>query len=337
MITRTVSGRTFTYSYCIGRGAAAGAGFWQPMHLALLPSDITYVLNSNVDFQPSTRVTKLTRGQEHQEHILDFGSFGSKDGQFIRPTSLAVGRDGNVYVADEWLTRISIFDKDGVYLGKWGARGSGDGELDRPWGLAFDRDDNLLVVDSDNSRVQRLTKEGDFLDRWGAEGASEGQFRMPWGITLDREGDIYVADWGNGRVQKLTPDGRHLMTFGGPGSGPGELKRPSGVAVDDEGDVYVTDWISHRVHAYGPDGSYITTFVGDARQISQWGQRTLEASPDLVKARNRVKSFEPEWRFWYPTAVAVDGEQRIVIVDQQRHRLQVYVKEKDYVEPQFNL
>ena len=53
------------------------------------------------------------------------------------PTSIAVDSKDNVYVADEWLNRITIFNKDGEFVSKWGKAGSGDGELDRPAGIAI--------------------------------------------------------------------------------------------------------------------------------------------------------------------------------------------------------
>ncbi len=339
MLTRTVFGRTYTYSHCIGRGANGGTGFRIPVDVGLAPNGVAYVLNRGAEYVPSARVTKCTLGDDagQEELIHEFGSDGSEDGQFMRVTSLALDENENVYVADEWLNRISIFDKDGNFLDKWGTQGSGDGELDRPWGITFDGDGNLWVVDSGNNRVQTFTKDGKFLSEWGRGGSGDGEFNMPWGITLDAKGDVYVADWYNSRVQKFTPDGKHLMTFGAPGSGDGELRRPTGVAVDDEGDVYAVDWGTNKVHVYGPDGSYLTTFIGDAQRLPTWGEMSIDANPDMLKARKRVKSLEPEWRFYYPVSVEIDDQRRIVIVDQQRNRLHIYIKEKDYVEPQFNL
>ena len=339
MLTRTVYGRTYTYSHCIGRGTNGGEGFRYPMDLAHAGNGVVYVLSGPSEYMNSTRVTKCTLGNDmgEEEFITEFGTPGTGDGEFSGVTSIAVDRGGNVYVSDEVLNRISIFDKEGTFLSKWGVQGSGDGEIERPWGLAFDADENLWVVDSGNSRVQTFTKDGKFLGKFGGAGSREGEFNMPWGITLDGNGDVYVADWRNSRVQKLSPDGKHLRTFGAPGSGQGQLRRPSGVAVDDEGDVYVVDWGENVVQAYTADGDYLTTFEGDAQQLPKWGTLSIVANPDMGRARKRVKSLESEWRFFHPSGVDIDEQRRIVVCEVQRSRLQVYIKEKDYVDPQFNL
>src|SRR5207253_10506395 len=36
----------------------------------------------------------------------------ARDGAFFWPTSVALDSQGNAYVADEWLNRISVFTKD---------------------------------------------------------------------------------------------------------------------------------------------------------------------------------------------------------------------------------
>ena len=200
--------------------------------------------------------------------------------------------------------------------------------------MVFDEDDNLYIVDSLNNRVQKLTKEGTFLLKFGEKGSDMGQLNFPWGITIDNQGDIYVADWENHRVQKFSPEGNVLATFGTFCTGVGELKHPTGVAVDNEGDVYVADWANHRAQIFGPDGDVITSLIGDAQQLSPWAL----ANQDMMKIRRRVKSLEPEWRFYYPTAVVFDQEKSsIIVVDCQRYRLQIYIKDREYVDPQFNL
>ena len=65
-------------------------------------------------------------------------------GTFMWPTSLTVDSKGNTYVADEWLQRITVFDKDGECTGTWGKQGSGEGEFNKPSGLACDANDRRL-------------------------------------------------------------------------------------------------------------------------------------------------------------------------------------------------
>ena len=65
---------------------------------------------------------------------------------------------------------------------------------------------------------------------------------------------------------------------------------------------------------------------------------TINANPDVLKARNRVYTMEPESRFCLPVALAFDPEkERLAVADTQRQRLQLYNKVGGYVEPQFNL
>ena len=258
------------------------------------------------------------------------------NGESDWPMAVGVDSNENVYVSDDYTSLIYVFDKDGNPLGKWGTKGSGDGELNGPSGLAFDKQDNLFIVDSLNHRVQKFTKDGEFLAKWGSQGSGKGQFNMPWGIAIDKQGDVYVADWKNDRVQKLSPEGEYLATFGKPGTGDGELQRPTSVAIDNDGDVYVTDWGNERLNIYTSDGAFLIAFIGDAERLSPPAQEQIDANPDYQKARRRV-DLTPEHRFGGPVAVKVDDKGRIMVLETQRCRIQVYVKEQDFVDVEFNL
>ena len=247
----------------------------------------------------------------------------------LAPTAIALDSQGNAYVADEWLNRISMFTRDGEWIGKWGTPGEGDGEVNRPSGLAFDAGGHLFLVDSMNHRIQKFTRDGKFLFKWGREGSGDGEFNMPWGIDNDKKGDIYVADWRNDRIQKSTPDGQFLMKFGAPGNGDGEFDRPTGIAVDEEGLIYVTDWGNDRLQVFGSDGSFVTKKTGDAT-ISAWGKEKVDANPEMWREREIAQGLEREKDFWGPIAVEVDGQGRIFVVDSARARIQVYRKQRPY-------
>ncbi len=332
MLTTVAAGRVFDYSYCIGMYGMSGQGFWSPQDFALA-DDTLYVLSRGAE-ELGQRVSRVTL--DHQ-FLGQFGAFGRGDGQFVWPRSITLDDDGNVYASDDFLNRISVFDPEGGFRSCWGDSGSAQGELNGPCGLAFDADGNLLVVDSQNHRVQKFTKEGKRLGGFGQKGKGDGQFHLPWGLCLDAEGNVYVADWKNNRVQKFDAEGNFLLKFeASPASGMGDLSGPTGVAVDSEGDVYVTDWGNHRLQIYAPDGRFIATLVGDAQQPSPWTQTYIDANPDIIKARRRV-NLEPEWRFRRPVSVRVDDNDRILVLEANRHRIQVYDKVKDYEEHPLNL
>ena len=336
MLTTTVAGRTWNFSHAIGRNAAMGAGFTQPVAVAVpRGGELLYVLSRGQEGgagglrAETKRIGKVSFDQEF------IGDFGRRD--FIWPAGLAVSSEGDVYCSDEFAHHVARYSADGQRLGEWGEPGSGEGQLNGPSGIAFDADDNLYVVDSLNDRVQKFTKDGRYLAGWGSAGSAEGQFQRPWGITIDGNGDVYVVDWGNNRVQKFSPDGTFLLCFGGPQDVGAELDHPAGVAVDSEGDVYVTDWGNKLVRIYDPSGATITSLEGDAQEVSKWGQAVIAANPDGASAYRRVRDLTPFGRFERPVGIAVDSQDRIIITDSTRGRVQIYAKDKDYKDPQFNL
>ena len=324
-----LSDRTFTYSHSIGRNEFAGTGFRNPVDLALGADDTVYVINRSYENRPDgVRVTVCTMDEDY---ISEFGTYGEGDGEWIWPSAIAIDSEENLYIADEWLNRITKFDKDGEFLGKWGAAGSGDGELDRPAGIAISGD-VMYVTDSRNHRVQKFTLDGKFLGKFGSEGSGDGELNMPWGIALDNEGNVLVADWRNDRVQQFSADGEWQASYGSTGDGVGQFNRPNGVAVDKDGDIYVADWFNNRVQVLAPDGRFIAQMRGD-HVLSQWGKDKLLSNPDMIRQRQIAASHSTDFekRFSHPCAVAIDAQDRIAILDHTRGRIQVYSKTREAV------
>ena len=344
-----INDRTFTFLFVAGRSEFQGTGFRNPMDMALGPDDIIYVVNRSYESRSDgTRINVFRLGEEREEYITEFGSYGEADGQFIWPISIAVDSEVNVYVADEWLHRINVYKQDGEFLRSWGRHGSGDGELDRPSGLAVGKDGTMYVVDSRNHRVQKFTLDGKYLAQFGSFGSDNGQFNTPWGIGLDKDDNVFVADWRNDRIQQFSPSGEWQASFGQPGTGGdasiardqggvrvvrrpvGQFNRPTGVCVDQDGDIYVADWLNNRVQVLTPEGRFITEFTGNAG-LSKWGVDKIRSNPDMIRQRNGVRDFTPEQVLWAPCAVKVDRQGRIIIADTTRHRFQVYQKNTEPV------
>jgi DNA-binding beta-propeller fold protein YncE len=330
-MTTEISHISVQYSKTIGRGEQFGPGFTYPINVARGKEGIMYVLCRGTEFRPEgVRVVVCTTDEEYISVFargIDYQgphAHNMDDGALVWPTSIALDSQENLFISDEWLNRISLFSKDGDFLGKWEERtGSGDGELDRPSGMAFDADDNLYIVDSGNHRVQKFNKDGKYLAQFGTYGSGDGQFDMPWGITIDEAGDIYIADWRNDRIQKFNPEGKFLMKFGSSGSGEGEFDRPTDVAVDHDGVIYVSDWLNNRLQIFDETGKFIDLKTGEAG-LSKWGKDKLDANPEMYGERDRAQGLEREKDFWGPTGVTVDDEGNIFVPESARNRIQVY-------------
>ena len=103
-----------------------------------------------------------------------------------------------------------------------------------------------------------------------------------------------------------------------------------------DGGVFVADWGHERVRVFNAAGELTATLRGDSIDPI-WADDYFAANPDEGDLR-KVSDLEPsgagwnareesanvERRFWGPTAVRLDGQGHIIVVDSCRHRLQVY-------------
>ena len=333
----------YRYSHVIGFLSVSGRGFNNPVDLVVGEGRTLYVLNRAGSDVAERMVSKrITICTVEEDYYGEFAKGGTDQGQIMWPCAMVMSKEGYLFVSDEALNRISIFETDGGFVDCWGVRGSGKGEFNRPAGIAFDPEGNLLVADGQNHRIQRFTADGHYLGGWGRKGAGPGEFDTPWGIAVDGEGNAFVADWRNDRVQKFDARGSHLEDFGAPGGGGSELYRPSGVTLDQGGNLYIADWGNHRVQILDPEGEFIASFRGDAG-ISGWSDEYFRANLDELEERQRA-DLEPELDpetiydtrdesasiekyFWSPTSVKLDNEGRMYVVDSCRHRIQIYQRD----------
>ena len=285
---------------------------------------------------PYKRVTICT---VDQEYLGEFGTGGQGDGEFWWPSSLAFDSEDRLYVADEALHRISIFDRQGQFLGKWGTGGSEAGQFNRVSSIIFDSEDNLLVSDSLNHRIQKFTKDGRVLASWGGPGEGPGSSICP-GVSAWTARETLRGRLAQRPNPKIQPDGKFLQRWGG--SGDGEFNRPAALAVDPEQNLYVADWGNERVQVLNPEGKMLAQLRGDSIP-SRWADDYFAANPaeyatrlaanlepelkrELKSGREgrREKSASVEKLLWGPTSVKLDSSGRIYIVDSCRHRLQIY-------------
>ena len=364
-LTTYVKGRAYDWSHAIGRASANGTGFNYPQTMCLGNDGDIYVANRGNENNFGMRVNHVKLGGPGEEELLaEFATYGEDDGKTIWPFGVAVDKQGHVYVTDEWTNTVSVFDGNGKFIRKWGTPGSGARRIARagrhrlraqrqhdrrrqrqqsPAGLHARRQ-ACRPVRQGRQRRRRVQQALGHHARPGRQHLRCGLEEPPRAKVVAQR-QVHDVDRRYGKLP--VEPGSFAVTYLGPFISsvppserikPGILNHPTGVAVDPDGDIYVTDWGNHRLSIFDKTGQPLTNLVGDAQVMSKWGQQSIDANPDMMKAYRRVQNQEQLWRFCFPTAVVYNPKtDQIIVADSQRNRLQVYKKVRDYTDFQANL
>ena len=190
------------------------------------------------------------------------GVGGAGPDLFDRPTGVAIGANGDIFVADGHSpnasnsARIVKFTKNGRFVKAWGHLGSGPGDFREPHDLYVGGSKGYVyVADRQNNRVQVFDQDGMFIAAWN-------QFGQPSSVYVDGHDNIYVGatfesvapgrtalrptpgpndraivigDAITGALKYLIPDPGDLSTMTDTGTS------ASGIAVDAKGTIYAAD------------------------------------------------------------------------------------------------
>jgi len=204
-----------------------------------------------------------------------FGSYGNvTDGEIPggllnEPWGVAVGPDGNVYVADTWNHRIQVFTPDGEFLRMWSTfqvNGLPDGFWG-PRGIAVDETGRIFVTDTGKQRVVVFDSNGTYLTQFGSVGMDAGNLDEPVGIAISDDGKIYIADTWNYRVQVFEPDAsglqfRSARLWEVDAWSADSLDNKPFLALSQDGTVYITDPDRGRIIAFDNEGNFKVLWGG---------------------------------------------------------------------------
>lgn len=242
------------------------AGFSDPFGIAVAADGTLYVSDAG----ESNRIRKITK--EGVVTTLAGGSEGFADGtgnaaSFHTPSGIALGADGNLYVADTGNNRIRRVTPEGQVTTVAGGATAGnlDGPREQarfngPMGLAVDANGNIFVADAYNDRIRRISPKGvtSTLAGAGTPGFADGDastslFDTPCGIVINADGTLIVADTGNDRLRKITANG-NVTTWDVKVNGE-DLSNPIGLVLTHDNYLYVTELDRSRVIQIAPDGT----------------------------------------------------------------------------------
>ena len=164
-------------------------------------------------------------------------------------------------------------------------------------GVAVDSDDRVYAFRR-TPEPAVLVYEGDgrFLHSWG-----EGIFAEPHAIWVDAQDHVYCTDREDHTVREFESDGQLVRAMGTPHQpgAPGlPFNKPAKAVTSPSGEIWVAD-------GYGQ--SRIHRFSADAELLLSWGEPGQGAG-----------------QFNLPHSLGVDGRDRVVVVDRENHRLQLF-------------
>ncbi|MCC7021930.1 MAG: hypothetical protein IT338_03840, partial [Thermomicrobiales bacterium] len=198
-VVRTIGAETIDLGDDPSRVNEGGGRFFGPRDVAIT-ADAIYVVDTGNE--------RIQQFRTDGTFVRAFGGYGTAPGQLIEPVGIAIGPDGNLYVADSGNARIAIFTPEGEPVAQWPVADwppSAPGGLPpayQPY-LAFDAAGNLYATASNAGEILQIGPSGGILQRITQAGAD--RLAQPIGVAVEPDGKVLIADVGRDAVLEYTP------------------------------------------------------------------------------------------------------------------------------------
>lgn len=184
-------------------------------------------------------------------HRLDFEYRG--DPPMKMPTTVAVGDDGHVYVADGVNDRILHFDATGNCVGE--IRQVGDEPLAQPISVRVDAAGRLWIADTGHQRALVRASDGSLAQLIPLTSPPSGRTpHLTDAVPSPDRRSVWLVDNSNHRLVRADFDAGTQTVVGTRGEALGQFQHPFLLALGRESDLFVTDVINARVQVLTAGG-----------------------------------------------------------------------------------
>ena len=156
-----------------------------------------YVLETQSAYNPLAAITKVG------------------ETAFVSPMDMAIGKDGNLYIADAGAHVILICSRDGEQIGS-----IGEGILQTPTGVYVTEDGTVYVADKDAKKVVVFDAQGNVTAEYGKPDSpiyGNSMDFKPTKVVANKTGTMYIICEGNmnGIVQLSPVEGGSFLGYFG--------------------------------------------------------------------------------------------------------------------------
>ena len=284
-----------------------------------------------------------------------FGEFGRDQGQFYKPSGIAIDEEGKVHVADFYNDRIQIFDQNGNFDSKIEIEG-------RPHGIEVFNNKSYIVKWYNGNQIitesDLIMPHVEVRDKFGKQILTIPGPLKPVDIAIDGIGNIYVSDYltgtihifdQNGNVKKIItiPDDNVELLINDkclPNENCSKYAKLTGITLDNENNILVTDFLNHRLIKLDSSGNILFEFKVPPEEGGNFSRPTNVEINDLTgdvfvtDNSDRVLVFNSSGNFLYsfgesghgvgqfsvPHGITIDDFGYIYVAEYVNHRIQIF-------------
>ncbi|KAI6657020.1 hypothetical protein LOD99_11233 [Oopsacas minuta] len=190
------------------------------------------VTEDNIFITDSELHALLQFNKKDYKLVKRTGNKGAGDGELNEPHGLCVDYNGDVYVADYYNHRVSIFSKALEFVNCLGTQ-----QLKWPLDVKV-TPTSIVVLDQSPNCFHFYSRSGHLISSCITRG-EDGVVHYPVFFSLDVAGNILITDIMCSNIKILSPSGELIHTIGREGHGRGEFIRPFGISISALGTIFV--------------------------------------------------------------------------------------------------